>query len=96
MKIPPESLETKLDQVQDDLKLANRVFIQYKDNEFAGSMINMVIFGGLLFMFFRFGKTALSKIQNMQTEMYSKFTDKKFQVKISYESNSKGRAKICY
>lgn len=80
MKIPPETLESKLDQAQDALNLENRVFIQYKDTEMANSLINMVIIGGLFFMFFRFGKAALSKIQNMQTEMYSKFTDKKFQV----------------
>ncbi len=78
--MPPDMLENKLDQAQDELNIQPRVYIQYKNNEFSQNLLNVIIIGSVFLILFRFGKAALTKIQQMQTEMYSKYTNKKFHV----------------
>jgi large-conductance mechanosensitive channel len=67
-------------QVQEELQLEPRIFIQYKDNEFVANLLNFLLYAGIFFLLYRLGRAAVSKMQSMQGEMMSKFTDKKFQV----------------
>jgi len=78
--MPSDMLENKLEQVQDELNIQPRVYIQYKSNEFSQNLLNAILIGGLFLVLFRFGRAALEKLQQMQTEMYSKYTNKKFHV----------------
>ena len=81
MQISPDmNLENKLEQAQSDLKIDQRVYITYKNTDFARNLINIIFVGGLFLVLLKFGKASLAKMQQMQTEMFSKYTNKKFQV----------------
>lgn len=80
MQIPPDMLENKLETAQEELRLEQRIFIQYKDNDFFNNLLTFLLYGGLFFMLYRFGRAAMSKMQSMQSDMMGKMTEKKFQV----------------
>lgn len=80
MQIPPDMLENKLETAQEELALEQRIFIQYKDNDFVNNLLTFLLYGGVFFMLYRFGRAAMNKMQNMQSDMMSKMTEKKFQV----------------
>lgn len=80
MQIPPDMLENKLEMAQEELALENRVFIQYKDNDFVNNLLTFLLYGGIFLILFRFGRAAMNKMQSMQSDMMSKMTEKKFQV----------------
>lgn len=82
VNISPNDIERKLEKAQDDLdiKPEDRVQIIFKSLDTTVSIMNLIVLGFLSYVIFSFGRAFFSKVQNVQSDLFSQFTKAKFTV----------------
>ena len=78
MHVPPDQIENKLTQVQEELNIQNKIYVKFQDTSFVSNIVNLLVVGGLVFALFRMGKMGLAKVQNMQKDFFKQFNNKQF------------------
>lgn len=82
VNVSPEDIERKLEKVQDDLNIRpeDRVPIVFKRLEATAGILNLIVLALVSYVIFSVGRAFFSKIQNVQTDLFSQFTKAKFTV----------------
>ena len=75
-----DDFERKLNKIQDDLALKpeDRVPVVFKDADSLNSFVSLLVTGAVLYLLFRGGRYLFSRVQNVQTDMFSQFTKARY------------------
>lgn len=82
VNISPNDIERKLEKAQDEMNLKpeDRVQIIFKSLDTTVSIMNLIVLAFISYVIFSFGRAFFSKIQNVQSDLFSQFTKAKYTV----------------
>lgn len=82
VNISPNDIERKLEKAQDEMNIKpeDRVQIIFKSLDTTVSIMNLMVLAFISYVVFSFGRAFFSKIQNVQSDLFSQFTKAKFTV----------------
>lgn len=80
MNVPPEEIEHKLEKAQSDLNIKpeNQLVVTFRDTSFSSNLVNIGVFILVCYLLFKATKAFSSRVQKMQSDLFSQFGKAKF------------------
>lgn len=80
MNVPPDEIERKLERAQADLNIRqeDQLVVSFRDTSFSSNLVNLSVFFFICYLLFRATRAFASRMQKMQSDMFSQFGKAKF------------------
>lgn len=80
VSVAPEDIERKLEKAQEELQIKpeDRITVTFKNSDFV--LFQLLMYAFVAYVLFTFGKMLFTRMQSMQSDLFSQFTKAKYTV----------------